>query len=469
MQFINRKEELAKLEEYYMLSQKRLITVAISGLRRTGKTTLIKEFIKNKKALYFFVYDSKTSLELLREFTEGLRKEKIITELEAIDSWYLFFETIFKRCKNYVIVLDEVQNFISVDKSVFSILQKNCDDFKEAPLNLIILGSLISLFKKIFEDKKQPLYGRISAKIRLEPFTLSNSLETLSILGYKEVGEMLQIYGIFGGFPKYYAAIEQFELLNKNYAEVIKQLFIIENAPLETEVNDILKQEFGRRSALYYSMMHSIAIGKTKLNEIAANLQMRESSITRHLKELEEKFNLIKSTRSISNKKNTRYSINHPLIEFWFTFVYDKFSYYSIKDTASLMKDVKQNFNAYFGKRFEQICKEFLIVLNSKEKLPVKLEYLSNWWGHARQEDNRYEIEIDLIGLNQKARQIIFVECKWKEDVDSEELLKELKEKSKYVHWHDNKREEYYCIIAKSFKRKAEGCLCLDLNDIAQV
>src|SRR3989338_2029042 len=111
MKIINRHKEMQKMEEYYKLSQKQLMTVAISGLRRVGKTTLVNEFIKNKKALYFFVYDSKTSAELLREFTEELRHHNIITELETVASWKEFFDLLFQRCKNYIIIFDEFQNF----------------------------------------------------------------------------------------------------------------------------------------------------------------------------------------------------------------------------------------------------------------------------------------------------------------------------------------------------------------------
>ncbi|MBS3121289.1 ATP-binding protein [Candidatus Woesearchaeota archaeon] len=469
MKFINRKQELKILNEYYSFSQKRLFTVAVSGLRRVGKTTLIKEFIKDKKALYFFVYDSKTSLELLREFSEELRKQKIIAPLEAITSWYTFFEVIFTRCKKYVIVFDEFQNFQNADKTVFSILQKNCDEYKETPLNLIMLGSLIGLFRKIFEDKKQPLYGRISAKINLQPFTLQYSIETLQILKYKNFAEMLRIYGIFGGFPKYYAAMEQFELFDKDYASVIKYLFIQENAPLGTEVSDILKQEFGKRSSLYYSIIHSIAVGKAKLNEIASNVHMKESSITRHLRELEERFSLIKSVKPIDNKKNTRYFLNHPLIEFWFVFVYDQFSYYSLQNTEQLIENITHQFNAFFGRRFEEICREFLIHLNTNKKLPFTIEYLSNWWGYKREWDERKEIEIDFLGVSKQGK-ILFVECKWKENVDAEEILKQLKEKSAYVNWHKNKREEHFCIIAKSFKKKVgqKNVLLFDLKDMAK-
>ncbi len=44
----------------------------------------------------------------------------------------------------------------------------------------------------------------------------------------------------------------------------------------------------------------------------------------------------------------------------------------------------------------------------------------------------------------------------------------ELKEKAKSVDWHINKRKEYYCIIAKSFKDKPKekNLLLLDLRDL---
>ncbi len=468
MKFINRQKELQKLEEYYKLSQKQLITVAISGLRRVGKTTLVKEFIKNKKALYLFVYDSKTSAELLREFTEELRHHKIITELEAVSSWKVFFDILFQRCRNYVLVFDEFQNFYTIDKSVFSILQRACDEHKSTPLNIIILGSLIGLFKNIFEDKKEPLYGRIAGKLHLQPFTLHYSLETLRLLQYTNMEEMLRMYGVFGGFPKYYAMMEQFNLQNKNNFEVVEYLFIQENAPLEAEVTTILKQEFGKRSSLYYSILHSIAIGKTKLNEIASNVHMKESSITRHLVEFENKFNLIKALRPIDNRKNTQYHITHPLINFWFAFVYDKFSHYSLRDTKQLMNSIKEQFNIFFGWRFEEICHDFLIELNDKQKLPFQLEYLSKWWGATRIDNERREIEIDLIGLHQKQQKVLFTECKWKENVNPSEIFQELKEKSKYVQWRQKGREDYFCLIAKSFTKSIEekNVLLFDLKDL---
>ncbi|MBW1941180.1 MAG: ATP-binding protein [Deltaproteobacteria bacterium] len=49
--FVNRDNELKYLHKEY--GQKRSSLVIIYGRRRIGKTTLIKHFIKAKKALYF--------------------------------------------------------------------------------------------------------------------------------------------------------------------------------------------------------------------------------------------------------------------------------------------------------------------------------------------------------------------------------------------------------------------------------
>ncbi|MFH0926975.1 MAG: AAA family ATPase, partial [Candidatus Micrarchaeota archaeon] len=263
MKFINRKDEMASLEEYSSHAKRQLVVLAISGLRRVGKTTLVREFIKDKKEIYFFVYESKTSNELLVEFQSELRTHGLLGELESVDSWGGFFDLLFKRAEGCVVVFDEFQNFTIVHPAVFSILQRHCDENKQAAFTLILLGSLIGLFKKIFEDRKEPLFGRISVNIKLEPFSLRHSLTAIQLLGYSDMEQMLSLYAIFGGFPKYYAIMEQFGLAQKAPQDVIQYLFANDNAPLESEVQNILSQEFGRRSPLYYSILHSIAAGTT--------------------------------------------------------------------------------------------------------------------------------------------------------------------------------------------------------------
>ncbi len=466
MEFINRKKELELLEKYNNLSKKKLFITAIYGSRRVGKTRLVKEFIKNKNTLYFFTYESKSSEELLKEYVRVLKEGNILSELENIEDWVGFFKVIFERCKKKVVVFDEFQNFWKVDKSIFSILQKFYDENEDSPLHIIILGSYIGLFKKIFQNKKQPLYGRIKAKIRLHPLFFSSVLYMLKKLDYTDIEQKLKIYFIFGGFPKYFVAIEDFDLKNYKRILLIENLFIKENAPLENEVEELLKLVFGKRSSKYYTILTAIANGKNKLNEIAAYVGAKESSLTRQLNELEHGFELIEKHNPIFGKKISRYKIVHPLIKFWFKFIYTKYSSYKLRDSTEIIKDISSNIGGFDGRRFEEVCKEYII--SNIHLMPFKPELIGNWWGNIRENDERKSIEIDIVGANEKTSQIIFIECKWKNNVDPNSILQELRKKAKYIMWKNKNRKEYYCIFAKSFKtkKKIKNVILIDINDI---
>ncbi|NJD51310.1 MAG: hypothetical protein FIB07_00405 [Candidatus Methanoperedens sp.] len=60
MKFIDRREEVGYLKEAAELSQSKLFTVSITGLRRVGKTRLILKLL-SKDDLYFFVNKDKES------------------------------------------------------------------------------------------------------------------------------------------------------------------------------------------------------------------------------------------------------------------------------------------------------------------------------------------------------------------------------------------------------------------------
>lgn len=70
--------------------------------------------------------------------------------------------------------------------------------------------------------------------------------------------------------------------------------------------------------------------------------------------------------------------------------------------------------------------------------------------------------------MNSKTKRVLFAECKWQEKVNAEQVLKELKEKSRYVDWNIQEREEYYVIFSKNFSKRViqEKVLCIDINEI---
>ncbi|MGM5483372.1 MAG: DUF234 domain-containing protein [Nanobdellota archaeon] len=139
------------------------------------------------------------------------------------------------------------------------------------------------------------------------------------------------------------------------------------------------------------------------------------------------------------------------LFSFWFKFCEPDKSSLSIGDINPVIKKIKQNFNSYLGFKFEDICRDYL----RKEDY----EKIGRWW-HKEQ-------EIDIVALNEEKKEILFAECKWKDNVDGNKLLTELKNKTKLVNWYNEERKEKHLIFAKSFKNKSKGMF--DLKDIGKV
>jgi len=88
---------------------------------------------------------------------------------------------------------------------------------------------------------------------------------------------------------------------------------------------------------------------------------------------------------------------------------------------------------------------------------------IGKWWHKDK--------EIDIVVLNEKTKEVLFTECKWKNRVNAESICKELAEKAQHVQWHNEKRKESFAIFAKSFSKKIKEfdgrkVYCFDLRDL---
>lgn len=462
MDFVNRQNELAFLKETTALSHKKLFTVSIYGLRRVGKTRIILQLLQNND-LYFFVNKDKTSESLLNEYQDIMKNKNILGELETIHTWDEFFRVLFERFKG-VVAFDEFQNFLYVDKSILGILQQNIDlNENKQDILIIFSGSTTGLIKKIFSDSKQPLYGRLKRSLHLEQFRFPEVLDMCSHLDIHDMSEIIRLYSIFGGFPRYYVAIEDENLQGKSTDEILDKFFFIKNSIFEDEVNTILALEFGRRSGIFYDILTAVAEGSTRYSEIAAFLRKKETALTRQINELVNYFNLLEIERPVIGRGSAIH-IRHPVVNFWFRYFYKSLSDYHKRSPHLIEKIRKESRNA--GKGFEQVCNEFLIDKNEADDLPFTFSKLGRQWGKFKGEPGKNTYEIDLVAVDQG--NILFGECKWKDNVDADRILQELKSKSGYVQWNNETRQEYYAIFARSFRRRSNEALCYDAEDIRQ-
>ena len=172
MKFYNREKELKNLQDIEKLSQISSKMSIIVGRRRIGKTKLIKEAYKN--STYFFVSKKDESL-LCEEFIAILQNSLDIKILGEFRKFSTLFEYIMQLAKTraFTLVIDEFQEFLSINSTIYSDMQNIWDSYKDnTKLNLVLSGSIYSLMKKIFEDKKEPLFGRANNKIHLKAFDI---------------------------------------------------------------------------------------------------------------------------------------------------------------------------------------------------------------------------------------------------------------------------------------------------------
>lgn len=476
MKFYNR---TAELEEMKVLGKSRPSFLVITGKRRVGKTELILHYLGGK-GLYFFVDHKKNEPLLVKEFLEELQKKYAVPDyLGEISSMENFLSLLFDLAKKQeiTVVFDEFQRFAKMNPAIINQFQKQWDlKHRQAQLFLIASGSSVGMIKKLFIQEEAPLFKRADNIMSLEPFSFTQIREITSDLGVQSFEESLKLYFLFGGVIYYYKLLEKYKI--KSFEEAIETLVVREFAPLQQEVREILMESFGRDHHTYYEILNALALGKNTKKEMSDLVGVEETSLSPYLQDLRELVKVIEyrlpATEDQLKSKKGRYCLADNFFIFWFTFIFRNLSHYEQKNYALLQSIIIKKKEEFFGKMFELFSREVLHFLNQKKKAPFFMEHIGNWWGHYRDNQGiRQEIEIDICAVNEKENSILFGECKWQEAVSASLLLDQLREKTKQVPWHRERREEYYVLCAKSFKDKktipGKNVSLFDLNDLEKI
>lgn len=148
--FIGRKEELNTLEKEFRRDGS---FVVIYGRRRIGKTTLIKEFIKDKQAFYFLATEEveSQSMKRLASVVARVTGNSMLQRVSFTDWLDLFREIAnYRPGEKKVLVIDEFPYLVKTNTAFPSILQNAWDEIlKDSNIMLILCGSLISMMQSM--------------------------------------------------------------------------------------------------------------------------------------------------------------------------------------------------------------------------------------------------------------------------------------------------------------------------------
>lgn len=460
--FVGRHQELKKLAKMYSTNQFEF--AVIYGRRRVGKTTLIREFCKDKKAIYFIAREANNQSNLenfSRDVFAVTSKESAGNVIFA--DWEKAFQYIYEVSMNerIILVIDEYPYLAGSNRSISSIIQAHIDmNLKQSQLFLILCGSSMSFMEYQVLGYKSPLYGRRTAQFKIKPFTYYESAKLVT--GFTPE-ENAVLFGITGGIPEYLCRVN----MNISVRENIEDLFLSESGYLYEEPVNLLKQEL-REPSTYNGIIEAIARGASKLNQIATMNGMESNKCSKYITALIA-LGIVKKEKPLNETPSRKsiYLLDDQMYRFWYRFIPKNMS--SIVSGLSHIvydKAIAPQLSNYMGLTFELICTQYLIKENARLSLPFVFGRIGRWWGNHPAKKRQEEIDILAVD-NENA---IFGECKWRNELVGVDIYNELLEKSKILKQYKNK---YYFLFSKSgftteLKEKAKE-LNIELVDLERI
>jgi len=280
--FIGRQRETRFLEELYASRKPELFV--LYGRRRVGKTELLQQFCRERRAVYFLAAQVRER-DNLRAFRDALAEslgDALAASVEFPDwSAALNFAAERSRDERLVVVLDEFPYLCEASKGLPSELQRFWDTRgKKSNLVLVLCGSQISFMEKEVLAERSPLFGRRTAQRKLEPLAPE---DTLSFFPRWDMRDRVLAFAILGGMPAY---LRRFDDQHTLYENIMRECLRPEGY-LFDEVQFLLRSEL-TNPATYNSLLSAIARGEEKVGDIALSVGVDSTHANKYLSTLRE-------------------------------------------------------------------------------------------------------------------------------------------------------------------------------------
>lgn len=429
--FIGREKELKALETVY--AKKGFGMMVIYGRRRIGKSYLINEFIKDKKAIFY------TATRVGAERNVGLFSKEVLKVLDPTYSEAEFssvekiFDVITKKAgtDKTVIVIDELPYWAEKDEALLSIIQKYIDtEWNKKEIMLILCGSSLSFMEKKILSEKSPVFGRRDSRIKLEAFNYKDS--ALFVPDYSPEDKAI-CYGITGGVAMYLNLIDSSISVYEN----IKKLFFTTEGYLFDETRNLLTQEF-TDVTLVNNIIEQIAGGENSLNTISAKVREKETTVLYSLEKLIET-GLVEKRKCITeerNRKKTHYVLKDHMFKFWYRFIPKAVSVIEIGGgDLYFEKAVKPEMHSFMGSIFEVMCRYYTLQQGVLGRLNTFITATGTWWGTEQLKDEEgkrfnQSADIDVVGISDIEKTAVVGECKFKNEKIDKGVYESLKRRS---------------------------------------
>jgi uncharacterized protein len=390
---IDRQQEYQELRALLDEGAPRL--ALLYGRRRVGKTFLLTHTWPAERTFYWTASATTAAQnreQLLRDIAQWSGQS---LQLEDYPTWRTVFRLLLdlRAPAPIVIVLDEFQ-YLGDDPSdlagVASELNAAWEQRRPArPLVFVISGSAVRTLEAL-DGGGAPLHGRFAWKAELKPFDYWHAAQMAS---FRSLRDRARAYGIFGGTPRYLAAVKPSRSLQQNGAGLV----LAPRGEVRGLVETAILQEQGLRDVQkYQAILRAIGGGGTELNEIGQRSGLPGDTTLRDKIERLVALGYVRQERNVGAGPTVpyRYRIQDPAFAFYYEFVAPNEAALERSDANRFWREmVAPRLDDYMGHAFERVAGEAYTRLGPKRKLPIAREW-GRWEGKDRAGQS---LEIDIV------------------------------------------------------------------------
>jgi len=423
--FFGRQSELRELDGIY--ASDKFECVILHGRLRTGKTSLLREFMKDKNCIYFAAEET-SDRENLDAFIGCVEAFPLTPEGEPRLKNY--YEEVFERIvklsahSRVALIIDEYQHMVGANKDISKLICRFIDaKLVSGRLMLILCGSSEAVMDNETLGYASVFHGRRTAQIQLEPFSFFDVKRYYSKFPPDDIAI---IYGITGGIPKYLNIMNPELTVEEN----IMNTFFNPSSELFEEPGNFLRREV-RDPTYYNSILRAIAAGLRKNSEIATAVGIETSACTAYLKNLIS-YSIVSKHTPVTERagKKTIYEIDDSMFLFWYRFVPEYASLIHSGMADKIWRDVARQIPVYMGKVFEDICRQWAVRRNADGKFPVRFVEVGRWWGLDL--ITKADSSIPIVAYTDDDDHAMFGDAFWSDEPVGADALRSLEERSRF-------------------------------------
>ncbi len=392
--------------------------LAIYGRRRIGKTYLIHQFFKGK-GLYFELTGAKNApkAQQLRHFSKEFSACFLAGRKTAVPGdWSEAFFELKTQVENQdpsqrvILFFDEIPWLASKKSGFLEALEHAWNRYfsRMDHVVLIVCGSAASWMIQKILSNKGGLYGRLTAQIRLLPFTLLETERYLQSQGVLlDRKQLVELYMALGGVAKYLSYVKS----GQSAAQNISEICFSPQGALHHEFFQLYQSLFDHPEQ-HIKIIRALSQRWSGLSVSELQQETGNTSggfFSNLLRELEESGFILQIPDFGKKKKDARYRLIDEFSLFYLRFMEEAQTLKSLQKDYWLRAQMSPSYLTWAGYAFEGIGLKHLQAIIEALGLSVVAAHSSGWFSKEAQID----LLIDRADACMNLCEIKFYRQKW--------------------------------------------------------